>query len=63
MTLLLLPVAMALLIVGCVFIGFYVSEMMGNTGSIFYPILFATVGFVASIAVSLVIIRHVLQSS
>ena len=57
--LLVLPIIMAALIVGGVFLGFYVSDIMGSHGSLILPIVFATVGLFAALVVSLVVIKKV----
>ena len=60
--LLVLPIIMAALIVGGVFLGFYVSDIMGSHGSLILPIVFATVGLFAALVVSLVVIKKVLKA-
>ena len=60
--LLVLPIIMAALIVGGVFLGFYVSDLMGSHGSLILPIVFATVGLFAALVVSLVVIKKVLKA-
>lgn len=62
MILLLLPIIMATLIVGGVFLGFYVSDLMGSHGSLILPIVFATVGLFAALAVALVVIKIILKA-
>lgn len=58
-TLLGLLVIMAVLIIGGAFLGFYLSELLGNHDSILLPILFATLGFGISIVVSLYVAKVV----
>ncbi|MFQ6134248.1 MAG: hypothetical protein ACE5KU_00340 [Nitrososphaerales archaeon] len=58
-TLLGLLVIMAVLIIGGAFLGFYLSELLGNPDSILLPILFATLGFGISIVVSLYVAKVV----
>jgi hypothetical protein len=58
-----LPVIMAGLILGGVFLGFYMSDLMGTHSSIVMPLIFATVGLFASIGVALIIVRIMLRSS
>jgi len=60
--LLVLPIIMAALIVGGVFLGFYVSDIMGSHCSLILPIVFATVGLFAALVVSLVVIKKVLKA-
>lgn len=60
--LLVLPIIMAALIVGGIFLGFYVSDIMGSHGSLILPIVFATVGLFAALVVSLVVIKKVLKA-
>ncbi len=48
---------MTVLIVGGVFLGFYVSELLGESDSILLPILFATLGLGVSIVVSLYVAK------
>ncbi len=62
MILIVLPIIMAALIVGGVFLGFYVSDLMGSHGSLVLPIVFATVGLFAALAVSLVVIKIILKA-
>ncbi|MCL4436878.1 MAG: hypothetical protein M1503_12695 [Thaumarchaeota archaeon] len=63
MILVILPIIMAVLIVGGVFLGFHVSDIMGSHGSLILPIVFATVGLFAALAVSLVVIKIILKDS
>ncbi len=45
------------LIVGGAFLGFYMSELLGESDSILLPILFATLGLGVSIVVSLYVAK------
>lgn len=60
--LLVLPLIMAGLIIGGVFLGFYVSDLIGTHGSIVMPLIFATIGLFASIGVALIVVRLLLKS-
>jgi uncharacterized protein YacL len=58
-TLLVLPAVMVLLIIGGVFLGFYLSSLLGSSDSMVMPLIFATLGFVISVVLSLYVAKVV----
>lgn len=54
--LMILPIIMIILITGGGFLGIQLSKMLGNTDSFMWALLFATIGFLISILISILII-------
>ena len=54
-SLVLLPFIISVLVVGGVFLGFYVSEVTEDSNRLVYPLIFSTLG----LAVSIVAIYHI----
>ena len=55
--LLVLPIIMIILIAGGAYLGIQLSKTWGTSNSIIWPILFATIGFVISIVLSIIIVK------
>lgn len=55
--LMILPIIMIILITGGGFLGIQLSKMLGNTDSFMWALLFATIGFLISILISILIIK------
>ena len=55
--LMILPFIMIILIAGGGFLGIQLSKMLGTTDSFMWALLFATIGFLISILISILIIK------
>jgi hypothetical protein len=54
-----LPIIIAILVVGGVFAGFQVARLVGAPHSVIYPLAFSAVGLMISIVVSYLIAKRV----